>query len=128
MTALRHKLFFHLFLIFCLCLFSCALNDKDSFSITGEIKGLTQGKALLYNLEETGPRLIDSSKIENGKFSFKGKITLPEMVLLKIDGNRAGIPFFLEAGHVRFKASADSLNGASITGSESNDLYQKFHQ
>jgi peroxiredoxin len=50
------------------------------------------------------------------------------MVLLKVDGNRAGIPFFLEAGHVRFKASADSLNGATITSSESNALYQKFHQ
>ncbi|NWJ52277.1 MAG: AhpC/TSA family protein [Bacteroidetes bacterium] len=128
MTAIRYKLFIPLFLISCFCLQSCVNQDKDTFTIVGEIKGINQGNALLYNLEETGPRLIDSSKIDNGKFSFKGKITLPEMVLLKIDGNRAGIPFFLEAGKIRFKASADSLNGANISGSESNDLYQKFHE
>ncbi len=127
MTALRYKLFFPVFLISCFCLLSCGNQDKDSFTIAGEIKGINQGNALLYNLEETGPQLIDSSKIDNGKFSFKGKIKFPEMVLLKVDGNRAGISFFLEAGKIRFKASADSLNGATITGSESNDLYQKFH-
>lgn len=128
MSALRYKLSYSLFLVSCLCLLSCNFQDKDTFTITGEIKGLNQGNALLYNLEETGPRLIDSSKIDNGKFSFKGKITLPEMVLLKIDGKRAGIPFFLEAGKIRFKASADSLTGASITGSQSNDLFQQFHE
>ncbi len=128
MTDIRYKLFFPLFLISCICFLSCANHDKDTFTISGEIKGLNQGDLLLYNLEETGPRLIDSSKISNGKFSFKGKITLPEMVLLKINGKISGIPFFLEAGKIHFKASADSLTGATITGSESNDLYQKFKE
>jgi thiol-disulfide isomerase/thioredoxin len=128
MTATRYKLFFSLFLISCFYLLSCDNRDKDTFTITGDIKGLAQGKALLYNLEETGPRLIDSSEINNGKFSFQGKIKLPEMVLLKVDGKIAGIPFFLEAGKIRFKAGVDSLTGATVTGSESNDLYQKFHE
>lgn len=128
MIALRYKLFFPVFLISCFFMLSCGDQDKDAFSITGEIKGLNEGEVLLYNLDESGQKLVDSSQISNGRFSLKGKITFPEMHLLKINGNRAGVPFFLEAGKIHFKANADSLNGATITGSESNDLYQKFHE
>jgi thiol-disulfide isomerase/thioredoxin len=128
MTALRHKLFFLLLLLFCISLTSCINQDRDTFTISGEIKGLDQGTVSLYNLEETGQKLIVSSDINNGKFTLKGKITLPEMVLLKTEGKMLGVTFFLQAGKIRFIANADSLNGASITGSESNDLYQNFHE
>lgn len=125
---------------FCICCIgiSCNPNAKEKtatttktdsvFTITGKITGLDSGWVYLYN-RQTDAGAIDSTRISNGLFSFKGKVPAPTLYLLGISNNghkEYRLGFFVENGQLNISGKKDSIADAIVTGSPTQDEYQKF--
>jgi len=124
---------------FCICCISisCNPNAKEKtattttdsvFTITGKITGLDSGWVYLYN-RQTDAGTIDSTLISNGLFSFKGKVPVPTFYLLGISNNghkEYRLSFFVENGQLNISGKKDSIADAIVTGSPTQDEYQKF--
>ena len=63
-----------------LCL-GCADKEEGSFTITGQMKGLSDGMVRLYTYPPSN-LLLDSCRIKDGKYYLKGKIEEAQLCLL----------------------------------------------
>lgn len=117
-------------------LISC--NDKDvngdaNVHITGDIKGLSQGKLYLQKIQDSSLVILDSILI-NGDSKFESHIKLesPEMLYLFLDRGQTNsidnnLPFFAEPGNIKIETTLKSFFAdAKITGSKNHDLLVKF--
>lgn len=96
----------------------------QTFTIDGKIDGLKGGKAELQ-LREAGKMVPKYSTgiAEDGTFTLKGKVTEPDLYVLKIGDLRGGISIFLDNSNIKVVAKSDDLPGAAVTGSQThNDL------
>src|SRR5471030_917912 len=65
--------------------------SPDPFTVSGRIKNI-DSPAMAYLLYQFGAnKIIDSTEIRNGEFSFSGKILYPENAYLMIDHTGIGI-------------------------------------
>jgi peroxiredoxin len=69
---------------------------------------------------------MDSVQIKEGKFTFKGKVELPEMYFLKIENTDGQVPVFLENSAITISMYADSLDKSLVQGSASHNLFKSF--
>jgi hypothetical protein len=108
-------------------------NDGTNLHITGNIKGLKQGKLYIQRFNDTALVAMDTI-IVNGKSSFESnlKIDSPEMLYLFLDRGQTNsvdnnLPFFAEPGTMRIEASNEEFfYRAKVTGSENQKLYEDF--
>jgi len=115
-----------LFFLITSILFASCGGNKDQFTIRGSIQGIDTGMIVLQKLDEGNWLKLDSAKLENGKFSFKGKIGLPEMWYLSMQAKQIFIPVFVENAAMVVEIFPDSLDKTSIKGSESQDHYKQY--
>ena len=66
---------------------SCAIAQQRPFSINGNIQGKNGGYIYLSYADENDRSKMDSSLIENGKFSFTGKLNGPAQVMVMMNKN-----------------------------------------
>jgi peroxiredoxin len=116
------KLFYSLLAI--AFLFSCSTETK--YNIEGQIKGLNSGSAVLQKVEDGKLVTVDSVALKEGKFSFQGKVEMPEYHIIKFADTLDAIPLFLENTKVKIMAHIDSIPNADIKGSEITTLYRSF--
>ena len=102
-------------------MFSLISKASDSaFTITGNFKSIKTGLIYLYVMGDITKK--DSSKIVNGKFSFKGFIQKPSSAMLDMKDNKQSyFRFYLEPGNITIAGVDDSLELLSIKGSLIND-------
>ncbi|NDW17964.1 AhpC/TSA family protein [Dysgonomonas sp. 216] len=103
---------------------SCA--DKNAYTLDGTVKTEeANGKAVyLQELKEDGSGFnnIDTAKVENGKFTFKGIAgDAPQMRFVSVEGGAPAL-FVLEPGTI--KMLIDSLT--MVEGTTNNDAFQRF--
>lgn len=97
------------FLSFLILVSSCtshSVKNSNEFTLQGEINGQDSGIIVLsYPRDKTS--IHDTSKIENGKFLFMGKISEPTQAILsdKNDINRVFV--FLEPRRMKIFLSKD---------------------
>lgn len=125
---------------------ACQPKEPTSYTIYGEIAGDADGKqVLLYPI--VGEVAMDSTVIEDNKFSFTGTMDAPDRVRIVIDanpadkkGNKRGFKqsyFYLENGDIQYIAHIDSMpslfynpNVKSVApvikGSKSQDLHESY--
>jgi peroxiredoxin len=109
------------------CKFQMSQNYKE-FTLQGEIIGQDSGIIVLsYHNDKTS--IHDTSKIENGKFIFTGKLSEPAQAILsdKNDFNRVFI--FLEPQNMKISFSKDKYEECLMTGSKTqneSDLLNKM--
>ena len=60
----------------CLC-YACKRQDDSHFTVSGFMKGLPEGMVKLYTNPPSN-LLLDSCKIEDGKYFLSGEITEPQ--------------------------------------------------
>lgn len=117
-----------------LFLFSCAEKKSDkNFVLTGNIKGLKEGKLYIQRMEDTTLVAIDSIII-SGDSNFKSEFDIqsPEMLYLFLDRGVSNsldnnIPFFAEQGKMNIETSLDFFTAdAKITGSKNHELYEEY--
>ena len=112
-------------LVFAFAVFSCQ-SAKNEFSIKGSITGVETGKVYLQKIVDGKPKSIDSTDIASGKFSFKGKMEMPDLRLLRLNGQDYFAQFFLDNASITVKANKDSLRSTKIIGSPTQDIFQIY--
>lgn len=109
-------------------LFSC--NDKtDGFSINASVDGeLENGtKVYLKRINEVNqPVDVDTTTVENGKFSFTGKVDSLDLQYIFVDKINGNIPVIIENGDIDISFQKDSILFAKIEGTVQNDMFSKF--
>ena len=112
-------------LVFALAAFSCQ-SAKDEFSLKGSISGVDSGKVYLLKLVGNQPTPVDSAELSGGKFTFKGKMEMPDMRILRLNAQDYFAQFFLDNANITVTTSKDSLRNTKITGSPTNDVFNIF--
>ena len=107
-----------------LCItFFCSLISRASdsaFTISGKLDKVKKGVIYLYIFGENTKK--DSSKIKNGKFSFKGYIQKPSSAMLDLkNGKQDYFKFYVEPANITITGIGDSLGLLTVKGSPVND-------
>lgn len=101
-------------------------KKESTYIINGSIAGIENGKAYLQ-VRESGKWVSkDSAEIKAGKFVFRGKLQLPELRYLVIDGITDNFSFFVENSDISLTVKKDSLDRTKVTGSASQLLYEDY--
>ena len=79
---------------------SCGTNKGTRYTITGTVKGADTGTVFLQKMDSTGWATVDSAKIKNGEFVFKGQLTSPDRYNIVVKGKEMPFPFFLENSQI----------------------------
>ena len=106
--------------------FSCQ-KDQKSFEISGNIDGIENGKKVYLKALMNGKAInVDTSEVNEGKFSFVGAVETPDVHLLTVESVRASLPFILGNENLDFTIYKDSITLSKIEGSLDNDVAQKY--
>lgn len=114
---------------------ACKKEDHGdtNLHITGNIKGLTQGKLYIQKIEDTSLVAIDTIVI-NGREGFEShlKIDSPQMLYLFLDRGQTNsidnsLPFFAEPGNMTIEShNEEFFKRAKITGSKNQKIYEDY--
>lgn len=108
-------------------------NNETNLHITGNIKGLKQGKLYIQKQSDTSLIAIDSI-IFKGNSSFEKHIKLdsPEMLYLFLDRGQTNsidnnLPVFAEPGAINIETDNEAFfYRAKISGSENHKIYEDY--
>ena len=104
-------------------------NKKNYFKIEGIVQGYSTGtKLCLYDLSDGSYKQIDSTIIQNGKFSFRGHIItkfLKSSISTKDFSDR--VSFWIEGGVTTISAEKGNFSKAKIQGAKIQDDQNKFN-
>ncbi|HPR30912.1 MAG TPA: TlpA disulfide reductase family protein [Prolixibacteraceae bacterium] len=104
---------------------SCGKSDR--YTLTGEVIPSQDGNMILFGFENGQLKPVDTTAMVGGTFEFKGDIEQPDLFLLSVEGKNQYIAqFFLEAGKTNITVYPDSFETNVITGSKSQELFQKY--
>lgn len=120
-----------LFALIIASLVSCSKVKDGEFLISGSAKGMEDGKSvILQTQDEAGISMInvDTVKVKDGKFEFKGKIKAPALYALFFPDYSSGLPLIVENDEVLVEVKKDSINNSKISGTYNNDEFQKFNE
>jgi len=101
-------------------------KKESKYIINGKVAGIEKGKAFLEVFEAGKWVITDSAEIKAEKFMFTGKMQLPEMKYLVIDGIPDNFPFFIDNSEISLTVNKDSIDKTKITGSVSQLLYEDY--
>lgn len=112
-----------------LCSLPFLATAQHSFTLNGDVKNLKSGDKIYLVYADGGTRVVDSTLVVNGTFSFKGNASEPMMANLfkNINPFRPGAntqfldftTLYLEPGSI-LASTPDSLKSAKITGTPTN--------
>ncbi len=107
-----------------------AAAADSSYTLTGKIAGLDSSWVYLqYQETDSMNAPSDSTRMQQGVFTFKGFIPRPQFVMLEVRGLGGNanyghpLEFFLDKGVMMVNANKDTLYKASIIGSHAQDEY-----
>lgn len=109
---------------------SCSKVKEGEFLISGKAKGMEDGKSvILQTQDESGMMMVpvDTVKVKDGKFEFKGKIKEPTIYALSFPDYNGGFPVIVENDEIEVEVNKDTLNHSKIGGTYHNDEFQKFN-
>lgn len=125
------KYYLYFFWLFLPAMLTAQNND---FVINGKIGNLNE-PSTAYFLYKTGKDMeMDSCKLQNGHFTFRGTAEYPFMAQIVLNQNGINPPnsdadklnFYVESGEMRIEGNS-KISTAKVTGSKTNALYNEFH-
>ncbi len=119
-----------LFALVVLSIASCSKVKKGEFLITGTAKGIADGKSVILQTQDAAGMMmvaVDTVKVKDGKFEFKGKINEPTMYSLSFPDLNGGFPVIVENDEIKVEVVKDSISNSKISGTYNNDEFQKFN-
>jgi peroxiredoxin len=115
------------FLIFLILLSIDFVYAQTPLNLKGTVNNVSSGKIYLQKFNNKMFDTIDSTTIENGKFSFKTSVTLPEIYGLTLDLNGNTSLLFLENNEINVLIdTAKTTKKMVVTGSTLHDLYLDY--
>jgi peroxiredoxin len=115
------------FTIIVLILASCGGRKANQFVIKGTVKGADTGMVFVQKSDGNTWIKLDSTAIKNGEFSFTGSVAAPEFWKLNISGMPFNYTFFAENADIGLVVHADSTEKIEVTGSATQDIYNKYN-
>lgn len=108
-------------------------NKEGNLHLSGNIKGLKQGKLYIQKLQDTILTVIDSIEFD-GKSTFESHLTIesPEMLYLFLDRGQTNsidnnLSIFAEPGKMTIDTDLESFfANAKIKGSKNHELFEQF--
>jgi hypothetical protein len=117
---------FVLLALFIAAIAGCKQKTDTAFELKGTLKGITDGKIVMYNPQnDTIP--ADTVSIKEGSFVFTKDIPEPTMYFLQIVGKDDTKMFYAENAKMLLTGQADSLRKAIIKGGATNEADIKFN-
>jgi len=110
---------------------SCSKVKDGEFLITGTAKGIENGKSIILQKQnESGMGVIalDTVKVKDGKFEFKGKIDEPAIYSILLPEYNGGFPVIVENDEIKVEVNKDTISNSKISGTYNNDEFQHFRQ
>ncbi len=112
--------------------FSCAKEVAkkfpDGFRIISKVSpDLNNKKVQLLSISNQKSKVIDTTRVVDGKIVLEGKIESPEFGYLTIDGLKGAFPFIIENGDMTINVNGSNFSKSTISGSPENDITSK-HQ
>tara|TARA_R110001592_G_scaffold148998_1_gene374360 strand:+ start:4905 stop:6032 length:1128 start_codon:yes stop_codon:yes gene_type:complete len=113
-------------------IFACGNNEKATeekeaaFTINANLTDANYRMAYLSQYKDGEMVKLDSSVITEGKFSFTGKMDLPEVRYINFNEGKEMIPLFVENSEITIDGSANLLDSVSVNGSATNTEYRAF--
>jgi peroxiredoxin len=102
-------------------------SSEPHYVIKGKIEGSDTITFYLQKRESGKMISIDSAISDKGSFTMKGgKVDFPQMMYLLAGTTRKRAQFFIENSEITITGTLDSLFKAEVTGSKTQDEYQKF--
>jgi peroxiredoxin len=115
------KNFFYLSIITAM---AASCSSEPHYVINAKINGADSVTFILQKREAGKVVTIDSAFSLRGSFSMKGgAVKYPELVLLSARNTGMRTQFFLENTEITITGKLDSLYGATVTGSKTQDEY-----
>lgn len=111
--------------VFALAVVTCQ-SAKDEYSIKGTFTGVDTGKVYLQKIVDGQPQTIDTADIAGGKFTFKGKMEIPDLRILRLNERDYFAQLFLDNSNITILANKDSLRSTKITGSPTQDIFKIY--
>jgi len=105
-------------------LFACKQPVKNSYTVTGDIRGIKGPYIYLERMVGDSAK-TDSAAIKDGHFEFKGTMEEPAMAYLST--KEKYIELFLENADIRVNGNIDSLKNLQIIGSVSQTEYDSLN-
>ncbi|MFD2552214.1 redoxin domain-containing protein [Bizionia sediminis] len=107
---------------------SCKNEEKtNGYTLNGTIDASLNGKTMvLRNADLNNVTFTDSSVVKDGKVSFTGSVTSPDLYVLTLEGAAGGMPIVLENETMSVTFYKDSLQKSVVTGSKENDIFKLF--
>lgn len=102
-------------------------QTPSGFTLNGEINRKS-GTIYLKSFKNKKFFNVDSTKIVNGSFKFKGNVKQTDLFGLSTDKNESSNPYYIFIENAPIKVVVDTTNhhSAKISGSASNDLFESF--
>jgi len=94
-------------------------------TLSGDVENGTQIFVRKVN-ENNQPYDIDTTTVQNGKFTISGSVDSPDLIYLFIDKVQGYAPLVAEKGTIELIAQKDSLNFAKVKGTLQNDIFYKY--
>jgi len=103
------------------------ISHKTTYKIDGKIN-VDSTTIYLKGFKNKLFYTVDSAKVVNGTFSFKGSVKRPELFGLTTDRNESFSPHYIFIENSTIKVEIDTTNtrSATISGSESNALFETY--
>jgi len=116
---------FSYLLVITILIASC--TSKPHYVIKGKIEGSDKIAFLLQKKDAGKYITIDSAVSRKGSFTIKGgEVAYPQMVQLMAGTSGKGLSFYLENSEITITGSLDSISGAKISGSKTQNEYMSF--
>ncbi|WP_395066897.1 redoxin domain-containing protein [Flavobacterium sp.] len=117
-----------LILALALSLFSFKKNVLNEYLISGTIDGVENGTSILLEKQDDtkGIITVDSTKVQDGKFTFKGTTLEPSIHFLEVKNTTGKVVFIVEEGKIDLLVYKDSITKSKIGGTKNNDYLRDF--
>jgi peroxiredoxin len=101
-------------------------NDKNKFTVIGELKNAPDQKIFLEELffTQKDPEVLDTAEIKNSQFTLTGLSQEEGLYRIRLENANRGFLFINDAGPIHFSADLNdvSLNGPSFSTPANNSL------
>jgi peroxiredoxin len=115
-----------IFILLLICFSTLLAAQGQGFVLTGEVTGLTAGTKVFLRYKNNKE---DSVIAKDNFFQFKGMLSEPARIYVMIKEPKLRYTsFWIENASIRLKGHIDSLRTAAVTGSRTNEEYNRYAQ